>query len=511
MTRAQQRRRAKTATYASALLWVLALGHCVVFAHIALLRAQPRAGARLGEPPKQVELWFNEAVNQSFTIIEVTDRQGQRADRGEIRLAEEGRKAQVELGDLTPGRYTVVWRALSADGHPVRGQFAFTVTATRAAPLAAPAPGAQVTTPTEQGRSQAEQEPSPLLSEAEAPSPSGEQQGASSLTWADSIVRWLVYLAMIILFGGFAFRLFVLGPALRRMEPGAAETYLSASDRRAIRLLWPSLVLLWLASIAALVLQSAALFALPAREALAPALLGQVLARTDFGMAWLLQFASAVLLLVATGVLTLLRRQNPLSKGAAWWWSGFAVSALLLFAPGWTGHAAAAVKEYRFAVLADWLHLVAGGFWVGGLFHLTLNGLPTLRHVEKTERATALRQLLQSFTRIAVPSVALLALAGGYSAWVQVGSWQTLRATPYGQTLLLKLALVAVMLTLGAANSLRFGREAARTADVGESGAKRFRSARSLERSVATEAALGVLVLLVTAALVFMSPARSGN
>ena len=512
MTRAQKRKRAKLVACALALFWGLALGHSVVFAHIALLRSQPRADERLREPPKQVELWFTEAIRHDFTVIEVIDGQGRRVDRGEIRLSEEGRKAQVELGDLAPGRYAVVWRALSADDHPVRGRFAFAVIAAGTVPSPEPEPGAQVTTQAEQETLPPEPEQPPLLSGEETPTAGREQERAPSLTWADSLVRWLAYVTMMTLFGGFAFRLFVLGPALRRIDAGAAEIYRSASDRRAIRLLWPSLILLITASMVALVFQTAAVFARPLREALAPALLSQVLTRTDFGVSWALQFTSAVLLFLIVGVITLLSKQSPPSKSAGWWWlSGFAASALLLLAPSWTGHAAAAVKEYRFAVIADWLHLIAGGFWVGGLFHLTLNGLPTLRFLEKNWRAPALRRLLQSFTRMAVPGVALLALAGGYNAWVQVGSWQALRNSLYGQTLLLKLTLVVAMLVLGTANSLRFGREVMRTENSSEPGAQSLRSVSALERSVIAEAALGILVLLVTAALVFISPARGGN
>jgi copper transport protein len=113
--------------------------------------------------------------------------------------------------------------------------------------------------------------------------------------------------------------------------------------------------------------------------------------------------------------------------------------------------------------------------------------------------------LIARFTRVAVPGVVVVLLAGLYNARIQVGSLGGLWGTAYGRTLLVKVLLVLVMLALGGLNNFYYGRRAAALVG-GESGEEEAR--RGFQPDRAEEAALGVLVLLVTAALVFQTPAR---
>jgi putative copper resistance protein D len=111
-----------------------------------------------------------------------------------------------------------------------------------------------------------------------------------------------------------------------------------------------------------------------------------------------------------------------------------------------------------------------------------------------------------------MPSVALLVLAGLYNTWVHVPSLSGLWLTPYGKTLLLKLFFVGLMLLLGGLNNFHFGKRVARLAKMqseAENDAERVKLERGFARSIIVEATIGVVVLLVTSALVFMTPARS--
>jgi copper transport protein len=117
-------------------------------------------------------------------------------------------------------------------------------------------------------------------------------------------------------------------------------------------------------------------------------------------------------------------------------------------------------------------------------------------------------RVITLFTRVAIPSVAVVFLAGLYNSWIQVGSFGALWGTAYGRTLLVKLLLILPMLLLGALNGFRFGPHAGRLAAAGD---EEGRSAveRGFVRSVKVEAALGALVLLVAAVLVFVTPGRN--
>jgi copper resistance protein C len=95
-------------------------------AHAVLESTSPAAGATLAAPPKSVSLTFDEAPQQEFSTVHVTGPDGQRKDSGT--LANHGAVLEAQLVGSTPaGRYVVDWRVVSDDGHPISGQFAFSV------------------------------------------------------------------------------------------------------------------------------------------------------------------------------------------------------------------------------------------------------------------------------------------------------------------------------------------------------------------------------------------------
>jgi len=183
------------------------------------------------------------------------------------------------------------------------------------------------------------------------------------------------------------------------------------SGRRIVKWSWASVLLLLLTSSVSLVFQASGVFGKSLTESLA-SLLVQVIFNTGYGGHWFLEVVSLALLIVILFLISSKLLLKPEEAQTGLWWTGLAAASVLLIAPSWTGHAVASVKEFRLAVVTDWLHLLAGGFWVGGLFHLALT-LPTaLASVHKTHRIDLLAQVIGRFTRVAMPSVALLVLAG---------------------------------------------------------------------------------------------------
>ena len=466
----------------------------LALAHAKLARSQPKTRETLSQPPKLIELWFTEELEPGLNTIEVTDQQGNRVERGQVTLTEGNKKAQIELGELKPGVYTVVWKSLSADQHAIRGRFTFTVAASSTS--ASPTPGTA----------------QPKTTTTTMPDMSPEDDQGEQISSLQVLVRWLSYLAMMTLFGGFAFRLLVLAPSLRRALDGSERTKAAAaSERRAVLLSWLSVGLLAITSIAALVLQASAVFDKSLGESLSPSLLSRVLA-TGYGGSWILQIIALGAIGVVLLLLTRRVKRQPVEQHSVLWWVGLLASAALLVAPSWTGHAVASAKDFRLAVFTDWLHLLAGGFWVGALFHLALTLPPALPFVSKPRRTITLYHLIKLFTRVAMPSVALLVLAGLYNTWAHIPSLSAFWITPYGKTLTVKLAVVGVMLVLGGLNNFHFGKKAARLIEAQKTTPDATTLAkleRGFRKSVALEAALGVVVLLVTAVLVFLTPARS--
>ncbi|MBL1111400.1 copper resistance protein CopC [Streptomyces sp. 110] len=107
-------------------------------AHTALTGSAPDDGATVATSPDQVSLSFNDPMDARYSRVAVTGSSGRAVTTGAPEV--EGRTVtQALAADTPPGRYTVGYRVVSADGHPVSGRFGFTVAALR---TTSPAPRA---------------------------------------------------------------------------------------------------------------------------------------------------------------------------------------------------------------------------------------------------------------------------------------------------------------------------------------------------------------------------------
>jgi methionine-rich copper-binding protein CopC len=105
-------------------------------AHSALTSSTPADGAVVTEPLESVDLTFSEAPLAGLDAglrIQVTDASGADVARGDVTVSGTTMRRAV---DLDQGRYTVLWRYVSPDGHPIEGTLAFEYRAT--APTSTP-------------------------------------------------------------------------------------------------------------------------------------------------------------------------------------------------------------------------------------------------------------------------------------------------------------------------------------------------------------------------------------
>jgi len=156
-----------------------------------------------------------------------------------------------------------------------------------------------------------------------------------------------------------------------------------------------------------------------------------------------------------------------------------------------SGHAATAEPRWL-AMPAFALHALLAALWLGALCAL----LVAVRRCPPRQAGA----LLASFSRIALPAVALLVLAGTVLVLVELKSPRDLVATGYGQRLALKLALVACLLGLAVLN--RWMLTPALLA--GKAGAARW-----LRRSLGLDLLLAAAVVAMTASLGAVPPPRS--
>ena len=222
-----------------------------------------------------------------------------------------------------------------------------------------------------------------------------------------------------------------------------------------------------------------------------------VLFQTRYGSLWLARFA---LILAMAGWLV----RAPANRDR---WLSLAAGALLLLTISLGSHAAAE-PDPLLPVASDWIHLLAASAWVGGLVHFVA-ALWTSRSATDTDgrplAAPLASRLLPRFSAVALISVSTLVLSGLYMAVLRLGSFELLFGTLYGRTLIVKLALAAPMVAMGAVNLL-WTTPRMRQASKDQAPAP---VAAFFRRFVTSELSLGVAVLLAVGLLTSLPPGRT--
>jgi copper transport protein len=361
------------------------------FAHAELLTTQPTDDAVVQQAPARVVLRFNEAVETAFGAVRVYDAGAQRVDEAAV-TRPSGREVAVGLEhSLARGTYTVTWRVVSADSHPISGAFVFHVGA----------PGA---------------EPAGIASEVLG------DDGGSTARDAATVVRFVDF-ALLLLAAGGSLALAVVvrdaAPQVRARLAGALAVIGVA---------------LAAAAAAGIVLQGAGAGGFGIGEALDWDVVSNVL-ETRFGRVWLLQ---GVVALALAGTALALRRPT---------FSRFALglAGVLLVTPAAAGHASVSGAT---SVVADVAHVAAAAVWAGGLAFLVAALVWA-----GADRWPLAGRAVPRFSRLAVGAVVVLLAAGTLNGYLQVRALRGLWETNYGLLLLGKVVLVLPLLALGAYNN----------------------------------------------------------
>jgi putative copper resistance protein D len=287
--------------------------------------------------------------------------------------------------------------------------------------------------------------------------------------------------------GALGFLVLVLGPAARRR--GAGTTLLATLER----------TLAWLtaAGVATAALSGVLWLWLHAGIVAGGGVAGiretvDVVTGTAIGRAWQVRLA----LLVLVGGLLVAERCARRPPDAALVRTGMlALSAAAAAGLAWTGHPVALEGPERILALgADAAHATAASLWLGGLLALAI-ALRTGGPDADPAARGLIAAVIQRFSTLALAAVAVVVVTGGASAAVLVGAVPRLVGTGYGRLLLLKIAVSALLVALGAVNRWIL---LPRAGDA----------ARPLALSVAAEVGLGAVVLLLVGGLGATPPGR---
>jgi copper transport protein len=400
--------RGRTVTTLLAMAAALALP-ASAWAHAALLRTVPSASGVVNSPPAEVSLTYSEAVEPRFAIVSVTDAGGTQQASGPPRRSPANPDTLVvPLRHLAQGWYLVYWRAISVDGHPVRGAFTFAV---------GPNPG-----------------PSPQFV-----IPSTSETAATPTL---IVARWITFLSVMSAIGLFVLRMLIARPLIRRVRD---------TELRWVSIAFAVAAGVALVAIPVYLLLATAKFAL--RSVFAIDAIAPLIRVSAFGRGLVdLELCFALFVVAALAAIWVDRPDRP-QRSIAELLSMIGAlvgAAAVLVIPGLAGHAAE-TSPRGWSLLFDWTHLVTGSVWIGGLIGL----LVLWRSLPVARRVAGLIVCVPRFSNVAFVSVNLLIVSGVAAAVIHLPTLASLWQTSYGKTILVKVALLGGAMMLAAVNLLR--------------------------------------------------------
>ena len=416
-------------------------------AHAVVVGSTPVDGSRLQASPASVTIKFDESVGLDLGYLRVVDAAGRRVDSGTANHPG-GDGSQITVGlksGLGDGTYLASFRIISADSHPVAGSIRWVV-----------GDGA--------------------LGAGGGPSDSAPVNQAVSSGLA--ITHWLSFAGIGVVGGSWV--IFSLWP--------------SGRERTVIRrLIWTGWTIGVLGAVGEFLLQGPYAAGSGLGSALHTELLDATLHVNSGQLLSVRLMLFGVLGFVLSPLFRSTRRLNWAPEAAAMLGVGIVVT----FAA--SGHAQSENPRWL-AVLIDALHLTAMIVWLGGLVILFVAASGRFRardDVDEDELDDDTEELaagLPIFSRIAMACVAILAVTGTIQAWREIGAWDAITTTRYGQLVLIKVVLFLGLVGLG-----YLARSIVRSP---------ARTLARLRRGLLTEVVVGAVVLAVTGVLISQPPGK---
>ncbi len=462
-------------------------------AHALLVRSLPVANSEILQSPKKIEMWFSEPLEADFSSARLLTTSGEEIPLSITELdSNDSTHLTVSLEQLVPGIYTVAWKTLSrTDGHEWYGSFPFTVL-------------------------------NPDGTRPDGTAAVLDLENRSELpTLLQTISRWLALMGGILFLGVALFYKFVL--------TSSADSDQSLNEL-ALKIVSVSVLAVILGSWLQIALQAIRLESL----ALLPRLIygthsgALILSRQALVLSGLLllnkqkrwQFTIAaiyeafiLLLCFVSGIQGEVVAYSALILAViviawAWYkrsnanqnWSSIlipGVITLLYFSLG--SHAGAAAGVF-WAVLSDYIHLLATSAWLGGLMLLSL-ALDSIRGNSPTPERAALGPLFRRYGYLAKFSFFLLLTTGLFNSLIQFPTFASIINTSYGRVLLLKLILALAVwgLSILSTRILR-----------GKMDAEQFAvNLKLFVQKISQAAMIGFALMLAVAVLVQTQPPKS--
>lgn len=363
-------------------------------AHAYVVKSNPAENETLKKAPSVVKIEFDEDIQVShFNTLFVRDSSGKRVDLKDAHI-DKGNKKLLEAGlkeNLKNGLYSIQWKAISADGHPIQGVIPFRVG----------------------------------LAEAGADEVQVEEMGY--VPQIDMIMeRGILYTSFSLFLGVLFFNLILY------------KENATSVQSRSKRIIWISLFGIFISLLFNLPLQAKINADVSWLEAFDPFLLKETLQLSVFGYVWITQMALISMLMIVTYFAV---KREKLSSFKVWSIPIVLFIGLLVM-KAFNSHAYG-LKFKEIAVVMDFLHLFAASLWIGGLSSIIL----LLR--KEDDKWTMYWNAIKRFSPWATGAVIVILLTGLFNSTFFIPTIHSLFDTKYGLALLAKILLFGCMGILG--------------------------------------------------------------
>ena len=374
------------------------------FAHAYILKSSPSENEIVNQAPKKVTIKFDEAIQPSFNSLKVYDGKGNRVDQNNGRIDSKNPSTiEASLNENLPnGTYSINWRVVSSDGHPVEGVIPFQI-----------------------GNGVTSNEGATVEKKSKGYTPHFDMM----------MIRWLQYISNAGFVGVLLLYLFVLPKKL--LENPWVRTMFS----RIIVFCYIGILISILLSFP---LQATVEAGLSWNKVFRFKVLSDMFSNTLFGEIWMIQIATLLFLFLTTYLL-IKRNLKPL-----WVWISFILGIGLLLAKSFTSHASSAANVLV-SITTDFIHLLSASIWIGCLMGLV--ALIPLSRKNDTKQLYLIS--IQKFSKWGILLVTLLTLTGFYSSLSYIPNFQTLFTTNYGRVLSFKIILLVVMIMFATVNLIK--------------------------------------------------------
>ncbi|OOR55334.1 copper resistance protein [Bacillus mycoides] len=363
-------------------------------AHAYVVKSDPAENETLKKAPSVVKIEFDEDIQvSSFNTLFVRDTSGKRVDLKDAHIDKKNKKI-LEAGlkeNLKNGLYSIQWKAISADGHPIQGVIPFRIG----------------------------------LAEAGTDDIKVEEMGY--VPQIDMIMeRGILYTSFSLFIGVLLFNLI--------LYKGSASQVQSRSKK----IIWISLFGIFISLLFNLPLQAKINADVSWLEAFDPLLLKETLQLSVFGYVWITQMALISTLMIVTYFAVKSERVSSFKV----WSIPIVLFIGLLVMKAFNSHAYG-LKFKEIAVVMDFLHLFAASLWMGGLSSIVL----LLR--KEADKWTMYWDAIKRFSPWAAGAVIVILLTGLFNSTFFIPTIHSLFDTKYGLALLAKILLFVCMGILG--------------------------------------------------------------